>query len=72
MDKRILKFVAQNLKSNYTHHVNDYAKYTLVDFDIPANDEMLTWLRELGYVGFTNPIIYVFTEKALKILHEEV
>ena len=70
MDKRILKFVAQNLKSNYTHYFNDYAKYKLVDFDISANKEMLDWLLDLDYVEIVNPDIYKFTQKALDILYD--
>lgn len=69
MDKRILKFVAQNLSVNTGRC--DYTQYRLCDFVMSANEEMLDWLFELGYLKPVNPNGYKFTQKALDILNEE-
>lgn len=69
MGKRILKFVAFQL--NIKRAVDDYKLYVLVDTCMTANEEMLDYLFEEGCVETAPNNTYRFTEKALKILHEE-
>lgn len=69
MDKRILKFVAQNLNTKYATEYKDYYLYNCRG--ISANEDMLELLLELGYVKPIKYDAYKFTQKALDILNEE-
>ena len=61
--------MAQNLRVNVGRCT--YAQDRLCDFSISANEEMLDWLFDLGYVETVNPNSYKFTQKALDILNED-
>lgn len=68
MDKRILKFVAAHL--NLKKDVGDYKHYVLFDMYMSANEEMLDYLFEKGYVDTAPQNTYKFTQKALDILYD--